>query len=294
MQLKYICPSTLADATSQLNGDYRIVAGCTDFLPALRQGSSVGRLVDITRVHGLSDIRFVDGMWRIGATATWSEILKYPFPEYFDGLKLAAREVGSVQIQNSGTIAGNICNASPAADGVPPLLALDARLEIRNQETARLVTLGDFLTGVRRTVLQPGDLVTAVLVPALSDRHGSSFVKLGSRKYLVISIAMAAAVIGIDRAGLINDARIAVGACSPVAKRMEGLEAGLLGLPAESLATTLKVSTRHMNCLSPIDDVRGPAGYRLHAAAELCRQAVLKAADRVLDGPGHQRLMRAE
>ena len=265
---------------SQLDGDGQVVAGCTDFLPGLRRGSRIGTLVDITRIPELRGIRIEMDHWRIGATTTWTELIKHPLPKAFEGLKLAAREVGSVQIQNSGTIAGNICNASPAADGVPPLLALDAKVEVCTPAGSRVVDLEDFITGVRRIALKPGELVSAILVPSVAESTGSSFLKLGSRKYLVISIAMVSAAISVDRSGTITDARIAVGSCSPVATRMPELEKALNGRQARSVVDRLEVTVDQVASLAPIKDVRGSAEYRIHAAAELCRRAAIQAAGR--------------
>ena len=131
-----------------------------------------------------------------------------------DTLKAAGREVGGVQIQNRGTIAGNICNASPAADGVPALIALDAEVEVSGQGGIRRLAVAEFIQGNRRTALQDGELVTAIYVPRRSSRALSSFLKLGARRYLIISIAMVAVVVDIDKSGAINHAGVAIGSCS--------------------------------------------------------------------------------
>ena len=184
---------------------------------------------------------------------------------YFDGLKLAAREVGSRQIQNAGTIAGTLCNASPAADGVPPFLTLDAEVELASLSGSRRIPLASFITGVRQVDLKHGEIVVALHVPKAPDGLSGSFAKLGSRKYLVISIAMVAVAINRDQSGQIVDARVAVGACSPVAQRLPLLEKELIGKPLADV----QVHARHFEGLSPIDDVRGSASYRLDAAREL-------------------------
>jgi CO/xanthine dehydrogenase FAD-binding subunit len=198
-------------------------------------------------------------------------------PPAFDGLKAAAREVGSVQIQNRGTIAGNLCNASPAADGVPPLLALDARVEIASEAERRELPLSAFITGYRRTALGPGQIVTAVIVPKPSQHARSAFVKLGARRYLVISILMAAAVLERDEQGAIRHAAIAVGAASPVAQRLSPLEAALRGLPAGE-RPSVHVRAEHLAVLSPIDDVRATADYRREAALAVVGEALDRAA----------------
>lgn len=275
--MTYFHPSDLPSALAALEGGDapQIIAGGTDVYPAMQRGRQPSAMLDVTRIAGLRDIRSDQDMTRIGAAVTWSAIVAADLPPAFDALKAAAREVGSLQIQNAGTIAGNLCNASPAADGVPPLLALDAQVEVASAKRGtRVVPLGAFIKGVRQTALEPDELVTAILVPKTPSGMGSAFEKLGSRRYLVISIAMTAANVLLDVAGQIAQARIAVGSCSAVAQRLQGLEADIIGQRPEDITITAK----HLSALAPIDDVRGSAAYRLEAVAEQCRTAILKAA----------------
>jgi CO/xanthine dehydrogenase FAD-binding subunit len=265
----YLRPSSLDEALQALARPWTVLAGGTDFYPA-----RVGRAIDenILDIGGIATLRGIaaksDG-WRLGATTTWSELLEAELPSLFDGLKQAAREVGGRQIQNAGTIAGNLCNASPAADGVPPLLALDAEVELVGRAGARRLPLASFITGNRRTVLAPGELLVAIHVPKPARDARSAFLKLGARRYLVISIAMAAATLEIED-GRVIAARIAVGACSAVAQRLPALEAALSGATVDSLAERVEAS--QLAPLSPIDDVRGSAAYRREAALTLLRR----------------------
>jgi CO/xanthine dehydrogenase FAD-binding subunit len=250
----------------------RILAGGTDVMV----GAGVdlqGPVLDITRILEIKGVEIGSSFVTIGAGVTWTELLHADLPAGFAGLKAAAREVGSVQIQNRATIAGNLCNASPAADGVPPLLTLDAELEIRSATGSRHIALADFITGNRRTRLAAGELVTALRVPRQSAEARSSFVKLGSRRYLVISIVSAAVLLGSDARGRVEAARVAVGACSAVPVRLPAAEAALLG---QSLSDRLplQVTAAHMADLSPIDDVRASAAYRRDAALQVVREAV--------------------
>jgi CO/xanthine dehydrogenase FAD-binding subunit len=235
----------------------------------------MGPVLDITRIAEIKGISIGADAVTIGAGVTWSELLRADLPRGFDGLKAAAREVGSVQIQNRATIAGNLCNASPAADGVPPLLALDAAIEIRSSRGERRVPLAEFITGNRRTRLEAGELVTAIRVPGNLVAARSSFVKLGSRRYLVISIVSAAALLRTDASGRIEAARIAVGACSAVPKRLPAAEQALLGQGVSDRLPS-RVTAEHMPKLAPIDDVRASADYRRDAAVQVVRQAVLE------------------
>lgn len=268
----YLQPQSLDEALSALASDALIpVAGGTDFYPA-RAGKLINEaILDVSRISALRGITEIDGSWRIGATTSWTEIIEAELPPLFDALKLAAREVGGVQIQNAGTIAGNICNASPAADGVPPLLAMDAIIELSSLQATREVPLSEFITGNRATLREADEIVTAILVPKPDGYATSSFLKLGARKYLVISIVMAAATLEIAEDGTIANARIAVGACSAVAKRLPLLEAALIGQPAGSVLADIPDAT-HLAPLSPIDDVRATADYRQEAALTVLRK----------------------
>jgi CO/xanthine dehydrogenase FAD-binding subunit len=187
-------------------------------------------------------------------------------------LKLAAREVGGRQIQNRGTIAGNICNASPAADGVPPLLTLDARVEVASLRGRRSMPLAEFITGNRRTALAGDELVTAIHVPEAASGARSTFLKLGARSYLLISIASVAALVETGADSRIARAAISVGACTAVPVRLTQLERELPGAMLGEIDAHIERSVAA--ALSPIDDVRGSARYRTHAAAVLVRRAL--------------------
>jgi len=270
----YLKPKTLDEAVSLLaSAGGQILAGGTDFYPALGDRLPRGRVVDIT---ALSEIRGIssDKEWiRIGGLTTWSEVVRTPLPRCFDALKAAAREVGSVQIQNRGTVAGNLCNASPAADGVPPLLALDAEVELVSAAGTRRMPLGQFLAGNRKTMRRPDEILAAVLIPRRMEDAASVFLKLGARRYLVISISMVAAVLQADEAGRVAEACIAVGSCSATAQRLSALEKDLAGRPAKE-GIGAAVGLEHLQILCPIDDVRATADYRRDASLTLVRRAL--------------------
>jgi CO/xanthine dehydrogenase FAD-binding subunit len=269
----YIRQTGLEEALAGLaRGKLIVLAGGTDYYPA-RVGKPIDDdILDISAIADLRGIRDEGSHWRIGATTTWSELAEADLPPLFDGLKLAARQIGGLQIQNAGTLGGNLCNASPAADGVPPLLALDARVEIADSAGSSSLALADFILGNRKTALRPNQLLTAILVPKPAHAARSHFLKLGAREYLVVSIAMVAATLEIE-AGQVRAARIAVGSCSPVAQRLPLAEAALVGKPC---VATLGESLRaeHLALLSPIDDVRASAEFRLDAALTLAKRAV--------------------
>ncbi len=248
--MQYHRPTTLDAALGILKTPgIQVLAGATDVLPATTRSGVIGPVLDLTGIAGLSGISKVEGGWRIGATATWAAVAGAALPPAFTALQQAAREVGSRQIQNSATVAGNLCNASPAADGVPPLMVLDAVVEI----------------------------VTGIIVPETAVRGTSAFEKLGARKYLVISICMIAARIEIT-GGNISAAAIGVGACSPVAVRLPELEQALVGCAVNDAARwESEIPAVLTAALSPIDDIRADGPYRHAAAVELTARAINRA-----------------
>jgi CO/xanthine dehydrogenase FAD-binding subunit len=270
----YLRPDTLDEAVQFLaESGGQILSGGTDFFPALGDRPVTGTVVDISRVRELSGVQQEEQLFRIGGLTTWTQLIETPLPRGFDALKSAAREIGAVQIQNRGTIAGNLCNASPAADSVPPLLALDAQVELTSSGGSRRVPLSQFITGNRKTVKKPDEILSYVLVPRSIENAVSTFLKLGARRYLVISIAMVAVVVLKDPAGLVTDARVAVGACSAVAQRLTDLERTLVGVPAKAGLGSI-ASANHLSQLSPIDDVRATATYRCEAVLRLVQRAL--------------------
>ncbi|MEQ8344405.1 MAG: FAD binding domain-containing protein [Sneathiellaceae bacterium] len=275
---RYLSPDTVEQGLAALaTGGFRLVAGGTDVYPALRDRPLGCDMIDLHRIAALRGISACDSPaagWRIGALATWTDLLKADLPPVFDGLKAASREIGSVQIQNAATIVGNICNASPAADGVPPLLALDAEVEIAALSGSRRMPLDAFVLGPRKTALAGDEMVTGLFLPARGRSARSAFRKLGARRYLVISIAMAAVALDLDDTGRVAWARVSVGSCSPVAQRLPALEAALIGAACNGAELAARLDPAHLAPLTPIGDVRGSAGYRLQAAAELVRRTL--------------------
>ncbi len=269
----YFRPKTLDEAVVQLQmPGVQVLSGGTDFYPALGDRIAPEPILDVSGLGELRGISSDAGYIRIGGLTTWSDIIRAPLPRCFEALKSAAREVGSVQIQNRGTVAGNLCNASPAADGVPPLLALDAEVELASSTGSRRMPLAEFIVGNRKTQRRTDELLTAVWVPrTLEDAH-SVFLKLGARRYLVISISMVATVILTD-AGKVAAARVAIGSCSAVARRLIALERELVGAAVRD-GLGARVTPDHLTPLSPIDDVRATAEYRRDASLTLVRRAL--------------------
>ena len=241
----------------------RPLAGGTDLYPAPTDAFATRAPLNWMDLSGLRALRGVSPS-RIGALATWTDVAQAELPPAMAALAQAARQVGGRQVQNRGTVLGNICNASPAADGVPPLLILDAEIELASAAGTRRLPLDAFLLGNRKTARRPDELAVALHLPPLPNAP-SRFEKLGARRQLVISIVMVAGLLRLE-AGRVAEARLAVGSCSAVAQRLRGLEAALIGTtPDQARAIIAGIDLP----LAPIADIRGTPNYRMAAARTL-------------------------
>lgn len=272
---EYFRPTELEEALAiRAERPVVVLAGGTDIYPARTARAGWGDfrqddMLDISAVPGLRGIEQTDTHLRFGALTTWTELARAALPPALAGWQAAAREIGGRQIQNRGTLVGNLCTASPAADGVPCLLTLDAEVELASVAGVRRVPIVDFIDGYRHTQCRAAEIVTDIIVPRPPTQARGAFVKLGARRYLVISIAMVAGLLAADEDGVVTDARLAVGACSAVAQRLPLLEAALIGVPVAEVSGV--PAPEHLAELSPIDDIRASGEFRLAAALDLVR-----------------------
>jgi len=280
MQPRFERPASVAQATGLLAArPWAVLAGGTDLYPAHVGRTIALPLLDIGGIAELRGIRRDGAGWTIGATTTWSDIARAELPPLFASLQSAAREVGGMQIQNTATVAGNLCNASPAADGTPVLLAMGARVVLQSARGIRELAVDEFVLGNRRTARAADELVVALRIPAWSERARSAFAKLGGRRYLTIAVTAVAVVVDGGPDGTVRAAGIAVGSCAPAARRLPALEARLVGARIDGdLAAT--VEDLDLAPLAPIDDVRGSAAYRIDATRTLLGRALGEVAAR--------------
>jgi CO/xanthine dehydrogenase FAD-binding subunit len=270
--MDYFQPKSLGEALSIAGQQVCLVlAGGTDIFPAHATKPIAAAVLDLSCVADLERIEEHQEEWVMGAGVTWTDVVQADLPPAFKALQQAAGEVGSLQIQNRGTVIGNLCNASPAADGVPPLLVLNAEVTLASRFTRRRLPLDQFILGNRRTARETDEIAVSLHIPKSSLIGRSAFVKLGARKYLVISIAMVAARVAVNADGLISDCALAVGSCAPVAKRLRRLEQSLIG---QKMGAEMNIPPELLDGLSPIDDVRGTARYRKDAVKELVKRAI--------------------
>ncbi|MDP6319167.1 MAG: FAD binding domain-containing protein [SAR324 cluster bacterium] len=267
----YFRPDNLEDALSALSKHSRVVlAGGTDIFPANVGKPIMDNVLDLTGIKELRKIQQTDEGFQLGALTTWTDILESQLPSAFDGLKQAAKTIGGVQTQNAGTLCGNICNASPAADSVPNLLALEAEVKLQSVRETRMLPLEEFILGNRKIAKKEDELISGIFIPHPAAKARSNFKKLGSRAYLVISIVMVGVVAELNEQDEILNLKIAVGACSPVAQRLKLLEQEAVGQKLKSV----KIVPAHFESLEPIDDIRATASYRKEIIPELLKRAI--------------------
>ncbi len=221
----------LLEVLEEAGSNGKIIAGGTDVVVKLKEGMiSPEALIDISTLKDLQFIKTVEGKVQIGAGVTFTDIENHPlFGGRLGGLKEAAMEVGSPQIRNAGTIGGNICNASPAADTVPPLLALDAVVVLKSKKGLRRIKLEDFFLGKGKVDLAPGEVLYYVEFDQLEKSQGLGFKKLGPRKALAISKICTGVYLDLSPEQVIRDIRIANGSLGPNSLREREVEALLQG-----------------------------------------------------------------
>ena len=178
--LNYYRPDNLNDGLVALSeNSWTLLAGGTDFYPA-RVGKHLNeKVMDLTGIRELRSIRETEDQIYIGALTTWTDIVSAKLPEAFEGLRKASKTIGGVQTQNAGTICGNICNASPAADSVPNLMALDAKVQLMSVKETRMLPLEEFILGNRKTARKSDEFVTGLIIPHPGKDARGKFLKIG-------------------------------------------------------------------------------------------------------------------
>ena len=255
-------PRSLVDALRLLRDEGPLVplAGCTDLYVSLNFGTLAdGRFLNLWRLDEMRPIRMHGDLLSIGALATYTDLIRSPLVRTrLPMLVAAARDIGGVQIQNRGTIGGNVANASPAGDTLPVLAAAEATVVLRNLDHERRVPFSAFYTGYRRSVIGDGEIITALEVPRIRGRQW--FRKVGTRAAQAISkVVMAAVDCGADA-----QPRIAIGSVAPTVVRLPATEAALA-----RGASTQEAQRILLEEIQPIDDIRSTAEYRRRVAANL-------------------------
>ena len=269
------------DLLAQYKGDARIINGGTDLMLEIERKVRMPKVViDVSRVAGLDEIRFDDGTFHLGASVTHNQVVGNKLlVERAYPLARACWEVGAPQIRNRGTVAGNLITASPANDTIPPLWALGAWVTLASKARGkRGIALEEFMRGVRKTALEPDEMLTEISFPALKENERGAFIKLGLRRAQAISVVNAAVVLGFEQSK-IESAWITLGSVAPTIAVAANAQQFLIGKMLDD--ETIEQAARFaMNAARPIDDIRGPADYR----REMARVLVARALRQLRDG----------
>jgi carbon-monoxide dehydrogenase medium subunit len=286
MWQNYILARSIDDVMDALaDGDQkaRIIAGGTDLMLEIERGvrQGISTLIDITRIPGLDSIREDDaGQIHIGPMVMHNHILSSPLiREKAFALAQACWEIGSPQIRNRGTVAGNLVTASPANDAISPLMALDAKLELTSPRGKRVVTLADFYTGVRKTVMAPDEMITDIFFRGTEPNQASYFIKTALRKAQAISVINISVLINFE-GELVKNSIITMGAVAPTIIHAVGAEAFLNG-KSLSEATISQTAQLVAEDASPISDIRGSADYRDYMLSVIAKRALTAIKDGV-------------
>lgn len=276
-------PSTVEECVAALagGGEVKAVAGGTDLLPQMKNG--LVKPATVVDLSGIAALRVLQadggGALHVGAGVTaraaeLADVVRAGFPALAEG----AGVIGSHQVRNLATIGGNVCNAAPSADVSPPLVALDAIAVVAGPNGRREIPIGDFFLGVRRTALQPGELLVELIVPAQPAGSGGTYLRHTPRRELDIAVVGVASQLTIQD-GRCTRVRIALGAVAPVIVRATEAEARLEG-QAVTPELIAEAAALAVNAARPISDQRGSAEYRRHLVKVLTRRTLQTAFER--------------
>ncbi|GAB4385322.1 FAD binding domain-containing protein [Albidovulum sp.] len=282
--MQYIAARTAEEAVSALaaeRGAARVLAGGTDILVQMKSGAVEPALVvDIKRIAGFRSIVAEAGGFRVGAAVSGAEIGEHAgLCALWPGVAEAVQLIGSTQVQGRCTMAGNLCNASPAADSVPALVAAGAIARILGPEGQRDCPVADIPAGPGRTNLRKGEIITSILLPARPERAGDAYLRFIPRTEMDIAVASAAVSLELAKDGTVRTARIALGAVAPTVVLAGEAAQALVGSRLEEAALARMAASCEAAC-NPIDDKRGTAAFRRHTAGVLARRAARIAYDR--------------
>ncbi len=273
----YLRPASLEEALAARRDhpDYLLLAGGTDVMVGALHRPAPAGMIDLFALPELTGIEAQEGAVRIGAATPYAQLLRSDvIRALFPALRACVREVGAAQIQERGTLGGNIGTSSPVGDTLPVLLALDAELELASATGRRRVPYHAFCTGYRQVDLRPDEVIAAVELPRPAAGLRQFWRKVGTRKAQAISKVMVAAAARQEPDGAVAHVRVAMGAVADRPIRLPGVEALIAGQrPDAALAERVRAQVREE--VTPISDVRSTAPYRLTAAANLAARFVL-------------------
>ena len=270
-EFEFYSPRTLEEVCQALaDPGAHLIAGGTDVIPQMRDGRfRARRLIDLTRQPDLRSIEEHNGRVHIGALTTYAQMMASSLLQSeAPALVQASSVVGSVQTRHRGTLGGNIGNASPAGDTLPPLLVLNAEVTLVSEDGERSLALAELLQGPGKTAIGGREVIHHVSIERPRPNASSILMRLGNRRGMAVSVASVALLLRLGEDKVVDEARIALGAVAPTAMRCPRAETLLSGEPLTRTLVEEAARTAAAEC-SPIDDVRGTAGYRRKAVAQL-------------------------
>ncbi len=275
--MHYLSPTTVDDAVALLaaqDGECRVLAGGTDLLVRMRSGfAEPDAVLDIKRIAGMRDIVREDGGFRIGAAVSGAEMSEHAdLVAAWPGVVEAAGLIGSTQIQGRATMAGNLCNASPAADSVPAMVAADAVARVAGPEGVRDIAVAEVPIGPGRTSLAAGEFVTSIFLPARPENSADAYLRFIPRTEMDIAVVGCGVSLTLDGNGTCVDARVALGAVAPTVIIVPEAAQALIGTSIDDAAMEA-LATACSNAATPISDKRGTVAFRKHVAGVLARRA---------------------
>jgi CO/xanthine dehydrogenase FAD-binding subunit len=284
MPMRYVAPESLDAALGLLadaGGTARVLAGGTDLLIHMRAGRvAPALLVDIKRIPELRALEPCDGGWRIGAAVTGMELIEHePFAAAWPGIVDGVRMIGSIQVKGRATLGGNLCNASPAADGVPGLIAAGALVALAGPAGRREVPVEQIATGPGRTCLAPGEILLSFLLPPRPPGSGDAYLRFTPRTEMDIAVVGAGVNLTVDSAGVCRQARVSLGAVADRAPLVPEAASALVGTRVDDRALQRLAEAASAAC-RPIDDKRGTREFRTRVAGVLARRAAERALER--------------
>ena len=283
---EFLSPTSLSEAQQAISDGVASswLAGGTDLLVGIRLGArDPSRVVDLKKIPELTSIQIEETLVRIGAAASAFDLLhNSEVPALFPGLADALDLIGSTQIQGRCSAGGNLCNASPAADSIPALIANAAQCRILGPEGERTLPVEDFVVGPNLNALAPGELLVELILPRPAAGTSDAYLRLTPRTEMDIAVAGAGVSVTLDEAGTCNAARVSIGAVAPTALLVEAAGESLVGSKLDHAAIGAAVDAARA-AAKPISDKRGTAEYRTHVVGVLVARALAKAQDRITE-----------
>lgn len=268
--------TTFKDAFALIENGGRWLNGGTDILVLAKENAlRAERLVDISSIPELRQITVQPKKIILGAAVSVGEMMKHPvIRAEFPALVMAGNWFASPQIRNRATMAGNVANASPAGDTLPALYAYDAQLTLRKKTGRRTIGVAEFILGVRKTLLEPEEMITEITLPRVAGHHLGAFIKIGQRQSLAISKTMIAVAATLHGNRSVKRIGIAIGAVAPTILRIEAAENLLAG---RKITASLAAEARKLalEAVRPIDDIRSTAEYRRHVSGVITERALI-------------------